>query len=226
MLWNAMLHPVQPYAIRGALWYQGESIVGGVELYPALMRTLITTWRQQWGEGDFPFYFVQLAALDNNSNKPEVREAQAAALSLPNTAMAVTIDIGDKSNVHPKNKQDLGDRLARIARAQVYGEKIEYSGPVYDSMEIKGQTIIIKFTHASSGLVTRDGPIQTLQIAGADGKFVPAMAVIDGQTLIVSAPEVSEPKAVRYAWNRWPAGCNLYNGDGLPAAPFRTDAGK
>ena len=223
MLWNAMLHPVQPYAIRGAVWYQGESIVGGVELYPALMQTLITTWRKQWGEGDFPFYFVQLAALDNNSNRPEVREAQAKALSLPNTAMVVTIDIGDKKNVHPKDKQDVGDRLARIARALVYKEKIEYSGPMYESMKVDGDVVRIKFSHLGGGLVARGGELKTFEIAGADQKFVPATASIDGDTVVVKADGLKDPAVVRYAWNRWPEGANLYNSDGLPAAPFRTD---
>jgi sialate O-acetylesterase len=224
MLWNAMLHPVQPYAIRGALWYQGESIIGGTEMYSQLMETLITTWRKQWGQGDFPFYFVQLAALDANSNKPEVREAQAKALSIPNTAMAVTIDIGDKKNVHPKNKQELGDRLAKIARALVYNEKIEYSGPVYESMKVEGDSIRVKFGHTGGGLAAHDGELKTFLIAGADQKFVPATATIDGDTVVVKANEVKDPAAVRYAWNRWPGGCNLYNKDGLPAAPFRTDA--
>jgi sialate O-acetylesterase len=223
MLWNAMLHPVQPYAIRGALWYQGESIIGGTEMYSQLMETLITSWRKQWGQGDFPFYFVQLAALDANSNKPEVREAQAKALSIPNTAMAVTIDIGDKKNVHPKDKQDLGDRLARIARALVYKEKIEYSGPMYQSMAVDGDSIRIKFSHLGGGLVARNGELKTFLIAGADQKFMPATAKIDGDTIVVKADGLKDPAAVRYAWNRWPEGANLYNSAGLPAAPFRTD---
>jgi sialate O-acetylesterase len=223
MLWNAMLHPVQPYAIRGALWYQGESIIGGTDMYSQLMETLITSWRRQWGEGDFPFYFVQLAALDNNSNKPEVREAQAKALSLPNTAMAVTIDIGDKANVHPKDKQDLGDRLARIARALVYGEKIEYSGPMYQSMQVEGNSIRVKFSHIGGGLTAKNGDLKTFEIAGADKNYVPATARIDGDSVVITAAGVTAPVAARYAWNRWPEGCNLYNADGLPAAPFRTD---
>jgi sialate O-acetylesterase len=223
MLWNAMLHPIQPYAIRGALWYQGESIIGGVDLYPELMQTLITSWRKQWGEGDFPFFFVQLAALDAASNKPEVREAQAQAMKLPNTAMAVTIDIGDKKNVHPKNKQDLGDRLARIARALVYGEKIEYSGPMYESMQVQGNAIAIRFSHVGGGLVAKGGDLKTFEIAGADKTYVPAVARIDGDKVVVSAGAVKDPVSVRYAWNRWPEGCNLYNTDGLPAAPFRSD---
>jgi len=222
-LWNAMLHPIEPYAIRGVIWYQGESIIGGTEMYSQLMETLIKTWRKQWEQSDFPFYFVQLAALDNNSNKPEVREAQAKALSIPNTAMAVTIDIGDQKNVHPKDKQDLGDRLAKIARALVYGEKIEYAGPMYDSMSIEGNSIRIKFTHVGAGLMAKDGDLKTFEIAAADKKYVPAVAKIDGDTVVVTADGVTAPVAVRYAWNRWPAGCNFYNKDGLPAAPFRTD---
>jgi sialate O-acetylesterase len=230
LLWNAMLHPVQPYAIRGVVWYQGESITGSTAEYAALMRRLIESWRSEWGQGQeqgfvlFPFYFVQLAGQDANSNRPEVREAQADALAEPETAMAVTIDIGDKKNVHPKNKQDVGDRLARIARAKVYHEKIEYSGPMYDSMQIEGNTIRVKFTHIGAGLVAKGGDeLKTFQVAGGDGKFVEATARIEGETVVVSSPDVTEPKAVRYAWNRWPEGCNLYNGDGLPAAPFRTD---
>jgi sialate O-acetylesterase len=138
--------------------------------------------------------------------------------------MAVTIDIGDKASVHPKDKQDLGDRLARIARALVYGEKIEYSGPMYDSMIVEGDSIRIKFKHVGGGLTAKGGDLKTFEIAGADKKFVAAKAKIDGDSIIVSAPGLTGPVAVRYAWNRWPEGCNLYNADGLPAAPFRTDA--
>jgi sialate O-acetylesterase len=224
LLWNAMIHPIEPYAIKGAVWYQGESITGSTAQFTALTETVITSWRKEWGEGDFPFYFVQLAALDNNSNKPEVREAQAELLKIPNTAMAVTIDIGDKSNVHPKDKQDLGDRLARIARANVYGEKIGFSGPMYESMAVDGDSIRVQFSHIGGGLVAKDGDLKTFVIAGKDGHFVPASAKIDGETVVVSSPEVPQPTAVRYAWNRWPVGCNLYNADGLPAAPFRSDA--
>src|SRR5580704_10753666 len=156
VLFNGMINPVIPYAIRGAIWYQGESIVGGkagVTLYPHVMQTLVTDWRALWGEGNFPFYVVQLAALKNVSNNPVVRESQSAILSLPNTGMAVTIDIGDPDNVHPKNKEPLGDRLTRIALANTYGRKIEYSGPVYESMKIEGNAIRLKFSHVDGGLV-------------------------------------------------------------------------
>jgi sialate O-acetylesterase len=274
VLYNGMINPILPYAIRGAIWYQGESIVGGktgVTLYPHVMETMVTEWRKRWGEGNFPFYAVQLAALKNASNNPMVREQQAAILSLPNSGIAITIDIGDPANVHPKNKEPLGDRLTRIALANAYGRKMEYSGPMYASMKVEGAAIRVKFTHAQGlkaaptpnelvGLypdkpvapaprpaATPDGPrtpvvtplvvsstpdpatladaahLHWFQIAGADGKFVDAEAKIDGDSVVVSSPQVTAPTAVRYAWDNYPAGANLYNGDGLPAAPFRTD---
>jgi sialate O-acetylesterase len=223
VLWNAMIKPIQPYAIKGVLWYQGESITEGLQLYPVVMEHVITSWRQQWGQGEFPFYFVQLAAEDAASNRPEVREAQAQALKVPHTAMAVAMDIGEKTNVHPKNKQELCDRLARIARANVYGEKIEYYGPMYDSIEVEGPSIRVKFTHVGGGLVAKGGDLRWFQIAGADRNFVDAAAKIDGKTIVVTAPGVPAPVAVRYGWNRWPEGVNLYNADGLPAPQFRSD---
>jgi sialate O-acetylesterase len=224
VLYNGMIRPLQPYAIKGVLWYQGESITEGIELYPNVVNTLISSWRKEWGY-DFSFYFVQLAALNNsNSNRPEVREAQARSLALPNTAMAVTIDIGNATDVHPHNKQTLGNRLARIARARDYGQKVEYSGPVYDSMSVEEKTIRVKFTHADAGLIAIDGDaLKGFEIAGADGKYVEATAKIDGKTVIVSAESVAEPKSVRYAWNRWPVGANLFNQNGLPAPQFRSD---
>src|SRR5271157_1009106 len=223
VLWNAMIKPIEPYAIRGALWYQGESITEGLQLYPVVMEHVITSWRQEWGQGDFPFYFVQLAAQDAASNRPEVREAQAQALKVPNTAMAVAMDIGEKTNVHPRNKQVLGDRLARIARANVYDEKIESCGPMYESMRVEGNSIRVKFTHLGGGLVAKGGDLKWFQVAGADRNFVDATAKIDGNTIIVSSPSVTAPVAVRYAWHRWPEGANLYNAAGLPAPQFRTD---
>ncbi len=224
LLWNAMLHPVMPYGIRGFLWYQGESITGSTSEYSALMAALIKSWREEWG-AELPFYFVQLAALDNNSNRPEVREAQAEALKEPNTGMAVTIDIGDKSNVHPKNKQDLGERLARIARARVYGEKIECAGPMMAAISAEGQAVRVKFSHAA-GLMARGGEVKGFELAGADGKYVAASARIEGDVVVVTSAEVKEPAAVHYAWNRWPEGASLYNGAGLPAAPFRSKVGE
>ena len=226
VLFNGMIRPVIPYAIRGVIWYQGESIVGrdqGVALYPRVQATLIQDWRKLWAQGDFPFYIVQLAALQNISNNPRVREGQAAVLSLPHTGMAVTIDIGDPKDVHPHNKQDLGDRLARIALGNVYGRKIEYSGPAYESMKVAGANIRLKFSHIGGALVAKGGPLTWFVIAGADQKFVPAGAKIEGDTIVVSSPQVSAPVAVRYAWDNYPEGCNLFNARGLPAAPFRTD---
>ena len=226
VLFNGMIQPVIPFAMRGALWYQGESIVGnkaGVLLYPHVMETLVKDWRSLWGEGDFPFYAVQLPALQNVSNNPMIREGQAQLTSLPNTAVAVTIDIGDPKDVHPHNKEPLGDRLTRLAMANTYGKAIEYSGPIYQSMKIEKATIRLAFTHPGGGLVAKDGPLKWFRIAGVDQKFVDATARIEGDTVIVSSPEVGAPVAVRYAWDNYPEGCNLYNAAGLPAAPFRTD---
>jgi sialate O-acetylesterase len=233
VLYNGMIAPIVPFAIRGVIWYQGESIVDGAAgraLYPRVQATLIKNWRQLWGEGNFPFYICQLAALDANSNSPDVREAQATVLDLPNTGMAVTIDIGEHKNVHPKDKQDVGDRLSRIALANVYGQKIEYSGPTFDSAKVENNAIRIHFTHVGGGLVAKGGPLKTFEIAGpaatsgTDPVFLPADAKIDGDTVVVSSPTVPTPIAARYAWANYPDGCNLYNTDGLPAPPFRTNA--
>ena len=227
VLFNGMIAPVIPYAIRGAIWYQGESIVdankGGITLYPHMQATLIRDWRKLWGEGNFPFYIVQLAGQEAASNSPQVREAQATILSLPNTGMAVATDIGERKNVHPKNKQDVGDRLARIALANVYRRKIEFSGPAYESMKVEGEKIRVNFSHAD-GLVARDGALKWFTIAGADGKFISAEATIDGRTVVVGSTNVVAPAAVRYAWINFPDGGHLYNSAGLPAAQFRTDA--
>jgi sialate O-acetylesterase len=225
VLYNAMIAPVLPYAIRGAIWYQGESITGGaagLALYPHTMETLVKEWRKRWGEGNFPFYVVQLAALKNVSNNAMVREQQAKILSLPNTGMAVTIDIGDPDNVHPKNKEPLGERLTDIALAKVYGRKMEYSGPMFASMKVEGGAVRVKFDHAV-GLMARGGTVGGFEIAGADQKFVPAEAKIVGDAVVVRSPAVTAPTAVRYAWADYPDTANLDNGAGLPAAPFRTD---
>ncbi|MGB0083355.1 MAG: sialate O-acetylesterase [Terracidiphilus sp.] len=226
VLYNGMIHPILPFAMRGVIWYQGESIVGGkagVALYPHVMESLVTDWRAEWGEGDFPFYCVQLPPLKNVSNNPAVREAQSKLLSLPNTGMAVTLDVGDPANVHPKDKEPVGDRLSRIALANVYHRKIEYSGPVYAGMKVQGQSIVIRFTHAD-GLTSKGGPLLWFQIAGPDGRYVDAAAYIVGSTVIVHSDQITEPVSVRYAWDNYPQGANLVNGAGLPAAPFRTDA--
>ena len=228
VMFNGMIAPIIPYAIKGVLWYQGESITGNRNLFPKLNETLIKDWRKLWG-CEFSFFFVQLAANKAPATEPgdsgiaTVRELQTKALDLPGTGMAVTIDIGDAGNVHPKNKQDVGDRLTRIALAKAYGRKVEYSGPMYESMKVEGNAIRVKFSHVGGGLVAKDGPLKQFAIAGADGKFVWADAKIDKKTVVVSSPQVTGPVAVRYAWADNPEGCNLYNSDGLPAVPFRTE---
>lgn len=229
VLFNGMINTVIPYAIRGVIWYQGESIIdaktGGIDLYPHVQAALIADWRKLWGEGDFPFYIVQLAGQEAASNSPQVREAQATVLSLPNTGMAVATDIGEAKNVHPKNKQDVGDRLCRIALANTYGSNIEFSGPMYESMKIEGSSIRLKFSHLAGGLVAKGGePLKWFMIAGADMNFIAAEAKIDGDSVVVSSPQLSTPVAARYAWVNYPDGCNLFNAAGLPAAQFRTDA--
>lgn len=224
VMFNGMIAPHVPYAIRGVIWYQGESIksdMGGVALYPRVQATLVRDWRKLWGLGDFPFYIVQLAG----GGRPDAREAQATVLSLPNTGMAVAIDIGDAKDVHPKNKQDVGNRLARIALANTYGEKMEYSGPVYESMKVEGAAVRLRFTHGD-GLRTQEGDLKWFTVAGENGKFVPATAKIDGDSIMVSSPNVAAPVAVRYAWVNFPDSGLLYNAAGLPAVPFRTDAPK
>jgi len=228
VLFNGMLNPVIPYAIRGAIWYQGESIcwgTPGLNLYGDVQRAMIKDWRARWGEGDFPFYLVQLPGQQNISNNPRIREEQASVLTVPNTGMAVTIDTGEAKNVHPHNKEPLGDRLTRIALANTYGKKIEFSGPTYESMKVEGGAIRVTFSHLGGGLVAKDGALKGFQIAGADQKFVDAEAKIDGDALVISSAQVAAPVAVRYAWDDYPEGmgCNLYNAAGLPAAPFRSD---
>jgi len=226
-LYNAMIHPLTPYAIRGASLYQGENNAtrNRAYVYRRLFPALIQDWRRIWGQGDFPFLFVQLAnyAKTNNSQWAELREAQLMTLQLANTGMAVTIDIGEAQDIHPKNKQDVGLRLAFAARAIAYGEKVEYSGPLYRQIAIEGDTARVYFDHAGSGLMAKGGADLTgFEIAGADRRYVPAQARIEGATVVVSSPEVSRPVHVRYAWADNPS-CNLYNGDGLPASPFRSE---
>jgi sialate O-acetylesterase len=228
ILFNGMIAPVIPYAIRGVIWYQGESIcfgTKGLNLYGYTMQTLIKDWRKHWGQGDFAFYEVQLPGQRNISNNPRIREEQAAILALPHTGMAVTIDTGEERNVHPVNKEPVCERLTRSALADAYGRKIEDYGPRYDSMTVQGNTVRVKFAHVGGGLAAKGGPLKGFQIAGADQKFVEAEAKIDGENLIVSSAQVAAPVAVRYAWDNYPEGmgCNLYNAADLPAAPFRTD---
>jgi len=232
VLYNAMLHPLIPYAIRGAIWYQGESNAGRAYQYRTLFPTMIKDWRAHWGEGNFPFLFVQLANWQAKQTKPvddawaELREAQLMALSLPNTGMAVTIDIGNPNDIHPKNKQEVGRRLALNALKLVYGKDVVNSGPIYKSMAIEGNKIRLSFTHVDGGLVAKGGKrLKGFAIAGKDQKFVWANAKIDGKTIRVWSNRVPHPVAVRYAWAINPI-CNLYNKAGLPASPFRTDQWK
>jgi sialate O-acetylesterase len=225
VMYNGMIAPVVPFAIRGFLWYQGESITGPRELFPVWNETLIRDWRTLWG-AELPFYFCQLAAHNGSGHLPTVREYQTAALSLPRTGMAVTIDVGDPKDVHPKRKQEVGDRLARIALAQVHGRDVAWSGPMFAESVREGTALRIRFSHTTGDLVARGGALKTFEIAGADGKYVPAEATIDGATVVVRSAEVPEPAVARYAWSPYAEGCNLYNGAGLPAAPFRTDQPK
>ncbi len=220
-LYNGMIAPLVPYAIKGAIWYQGESNAKQAKQYRTLFPALIADWRAKWKQGDFPFFFVQIAPF--NGQPPEIREAQFLTLSkVKNVAMAVTTDVGNAKDIHPKQKEPVGQRLALAARALTYGEKIEYSGPLYAAMKAKGDKISISFTHIGGGLVTKDGALKGFTIAGPDGNFVPAQAVIAGNEVIVSAEGVGSPKAVRYGWANVPD-VNLFNKEGVPASPFRTD---
>ncbi|HVS51323.1 MAG TPA: sialate O-acetylesterase [Opitutaceae bacterium] len=228
VLFNGMLNPVIPFAIRGAIWYQGESIcwgTRGLDLYGHVQQAMIRDWRARWGEGDFPFYLVQLPGQENISNNPRIREEQAAVLALPHTGMAVAIDTGEAKNVHPHNKEPTADRLARLALADVYGRKIEARSPMFAALKIEGANARVQFSHAAAGLAAKGGgALKGFQVAGADQKFVDADARVDGDSVVVSSAQVPQPVAVRYAWCDYPegVGCNLVSGD-LPAAPFRTD---
>lgn len=232
--YNAMIHPLVPFALRGAIWYQGESNNGEGMLYLDRMKALIGGWRAVWKQGDFPFYHVQLAPYNYSRKGPEVDrattalaeiwEAQAESVKqIPHTGMAVINDIGDVNDIHPKNKQEAGRRLALIALANDYGRKdLVFSGPVYREHAVDGPRIRLKFDHTGGGLASRDGkPLTWFEVAGADGKFVAAEAAIDGKDVIVSAAGVAEPKSARYAWSQI-AEPNLMNKEGLPAGAFRT----
>ncbi len=228
-LYNAMIAPLLNYGIRGAIWYQGESNAGRAYQYRTLFAEMIKNWRADWGIGDFPFGFVQLAnymAVEPqpaNSAWAELREAQTMALSLPNTGMAVIIDIGEANDIHPKNKQDVGKRLSMWALGSIYGKDVAFSSPLYDSMTVEGDRIRVRFKHAFGGLMTPAcAPVNGFAIAGDDQKFYWADAVIQGDSVVVSSKTVAKPVAVRYGWGNNPV-CNLYSGAGLPASPFRTD---
>ncbi|MBN1300082.1 MAG: hypothetical protein JW995_02615 [Melioribacteraceae bacterium] len=229
MLYNAMIHPLIPFAIKGVIWYQGESNAERAYQYRSLMPLLIKDWRTKWQQGNFPFLFVQLAAWKERNTEPtdddwaELREAQMMSLSVPNTGMAVAIDIGDAQDIHPGNKQDVGRRLGIAARKVAYAEDIVFSGPVFKYMEVKDKNVILNFDHAGSGLTTAENEeLKGFAIAGKDKIFYWANARIDGNTVVVMSDNVPEPVAVRYGWSANPE-CNLYNREGLPASPFRTD---
>ncbi len=229
-LYNGMIAPLIPFAIKGAIWYQGESNASRYGEYYELLSLLVRDWRAQWGLGDFPFIIQQLVnngAPTNEPNKsaswPFIREAQMqVANNVSNCGIAVGIELGSAVTIHPPNKQDVGKRLALVALEKSYGQKMESSGPRYHSMKIEGNYIRLMFTHAK-GLHAKGESLKTFAIAGEDKKFFWADAKIDGATVVVSSPQVPNPVAVRYAWADNPEGCNLCNAAGLPASPFRTD---
>jgi sialate O-acetylesterase len=229
-LYNAMVAPFIRFPVKGILWYQGETNAGHPEEYADLLPALIRDWRQKFSDAVLPFIYAQLpnfmdvSYLPTESNWAMLRESQMKALKLPNTAMTVNIDLGEWNDIHPDDKKDVGDRMALAAEKIAYGEDVVYSGPIYRDQEIRGNEIIISFTHIGGGLITDDGePLSAFAIAGEDKKFVWAEARIEGDKVIVSSDEVSDPKYVRYAWADNPDNPNLYNKEGLPASPFRTD---
>ncbi|WP_348812802.1 sialate O-acetylesterase [Flavobacterium maritimum] len=232
LLYNAMVNPLIPYAFQGVLWYQGEANVWRAKQYKKAFPLMITDWRAKWNQGNFPFYFVQLSTFNefNGNSKvgsrwAELREAQTQTLQLPNTGMAVTTDIGNAKDIHPTNKQDVGKRLAAIALNNVYGKKRVYSGPMYKSMEIKANQIILTFDNTGSGLSSSDNGenLKGFEIAGADKVFYSAKAIIKNNTVIVSSEKVSNPVAVHYGWADDDTDINLFNKEKFPASPFRTD---
>jgi len=226
LLWNGMIAPLTPFPIRGVIWYQGESN-SAVERMPSLyhryFRTMIEDWRRQWGVGDFPFLYVQIANYKSGpwEDWAAIREAQLRSLDVRNTAMVVTIDIGNPDDVHPTNKLDVGLRLARAARAISYGEGVEYFGPLYRQATLEGSAIRVWFDHAK-GLMAKTGELTGFEVAGKDEQFVAATASIEGETVVVTSAAVAEPVAVRYGWANSPV-CNLFNDEGLPASPFTSE---
>jgi len=227
VLYNGMIAPLVPYAIRGVIWYQGESNVPRGQYYGKLFSAMIEGWRREWGQGDFPFLYVQIAPWEYGARNPIgyegaalVRQGQLDTLRLKNTGMAVTTDIGNVKDIHPRNKQDVGKRLALAAQAIAYNEDVVYSGPIFRQMKVDGSKAILHFDHVANGLVARGGPLKEFELAGADGTFHPAEAKIDGETVVVQCDEVETPTAVRFGW-RDIAEPNLFNTAGLPASPFR-----
>jgi sialate O-acetylesterase len=229
-LFNGMIAPLQPFAFKGAIWYQGESNAGQAFLYRTLFPAMIKNWRQTWSQGDFPFLFVQLApfgkivAEPQESNWAELREAQLfTAQTVPHTGMAVITDVGDEKDIHPKKKEPVGARLALSARAIAYREdKLVFSGPVYEKMQVQGEKALLSFKHVGGGLVANGGKLQGFTVAGDDHKWFNAEAEIQGDQVVVFSPQVAKPVAVRYGWANCPV-VNLFNKEGLPATPFRTD---
>jgi sialate O-acetylesterase len=228
-LYNGMIAPLIPYAIKGAIWYQGESNAGRAYEYRSLFPAMIQNWRDDWNQGNFPFLFVQLAPFQRivtepqESNWAELREAQLQTTNLcPNTGMAVITDVGHETDIHPKWKEPVGARLALAARALAYGEKVAFSGPVFDSMAVKGNKAVLTFKHAGGGLVAKGDKLTGFTMAGDDRKFHNAQAEIQGDSVVVSCDQVDRPVAVRFGWANFPV-VNLWNKDGLPASPFRTD---
>jgi sialate O-acetylesterase len=233
LLYNAMVNPLIPYAFQGVIWYQGEANAGRAYQYRKAFPLMITDWRKHWNAGDFPFYFVQLASYNagngnskNGSTWAELREAQTMTLSLHNTGMAVTTDIGNSKDIHPKNKQDVGIRLAAIALHNVYKKDGVYSGPMYQSMKVIGNKITITFTNIGGGLTSKGGELKGFEISGLSGQFYPAVATIDNNRVIVESEMVKFPAAVRFGWKDDPGEDNLFNKEGFPASPFRTDRWK
>ena len=224
-LFNGKIAPLIPYAVRGMLWYQGEANTTDTKapFYQHQLPLLVTDWRKRWGS-EVPFAWVQLPNFVRpGEGWPLVREAMLMTLKLPKTGMAITIDIGEAKNIHPANKQDVGRRLSLWALGEVYGKKVaSTSGPLPAGHEIRGDKIVLKFSHADGGLIAKGGDLRGFMIAGEDQQWKPAASQIEGDKVIVCSPEIAKPVAVRYAWQDWPE-CNLTNGAGLPASPFRTD---
>jgi sialate O-acetylesterase len=228
-LYNAMIAPLAPYAIKGAIWYQGESNASRAYQYRKLLPAMIKNWRETFGLADFPFLVVQIAPYTAIVQEPsdsvwaEIRDAQLnVTQNVPKTGLIVTTDVGDERDIHPKRKEPVGARLALAARAIGYGENVECSGPQYESMKVGGERVTLRFTHARSGLSAKDPPLSGFTVAGEDQKFHNAKATIEGDTVVVSSDKVPKPVAVRYGWAAYPV-VNLWNKDGLPASPFRTD---
>ncbi|MCJ7543360.1 MAG: sialate O-acetylesterase [Phycisphaerae bacterium] len=226
--YNGMIYPLAPYGIAGVIWYQGESNVQRPDMYARVLPAMIASWRKLWGQGDYPFLFVQLSNYmerrdtPTDSNWARLREAQLKSLSVPKTAMAVTIDIGEADDIHPRNKQDVGRRLALAALKVAYGRDVVCSGPILDSMTVSGDKAVLSFRNVGSGLAVKGEKLSGFAIAGANRQFTWAQATIRGDKVIVSSPDVPQPVAVRYGWADNPD-CTLYNREGLPASPFRTD---